>query len=152
LIKIGLVGVQISLFAAVVSQLLRWWRASGNQRWLMAWAIICTVFLIVADTQGAPGSLSWAWVVSATALPAAAVIAITRYGLYDIDLLIHRSVLHALLAVLLIALYAGVVLVGSESFPDWGVAVHAVGIVATVLAVAPGAPEPAGPLVVRGPR
>ena len=137
LIKIGLVGVQISLFAAVVSQLLRWWRASGNQRWLMAWAIICTVFLIVADTQGAPGSLSWAWVVSATALPAAAVIAITRYGLYDIDLLIHRSVLHALLAVLLIALYAGVVLVASESFPDRGVAVHAVGIVVTVLAVAP---------------
>lgn len=137
LITLGLLGGQIGLFAAVGAQLLRWWRASGNQRWLMGWAIICTVFLVVADTQGAPGSVSWAWVVSGTALPAAVVIAITRYRLYDIDLLIHRSLLYASLAVLLISLYAGVVLLASAWFPHRGFAVHAAGTVTAVLAVAP---------------
>lgn len=136
-ITVGLRLVEVSLVLAVGAQLVRWWRSSGTQRWLMAWAILCTVFLIAAETQGAPGSLSWAWVVGATALPAAVVIAITRYRLYDIDFLIHRSVLYALLAVLLIGLYAGVVLVASASFPDQGIVVHAIGTVAAVLAVAP---------------
>ena len=137
LLKTGLFVIKISLFAALVSQLLRWWRAKGNQRWLMGWVIFCTVFLIAAKNQEVPETLSWAWVVSATALPVAAVIAITRYRLYDIDLLIHRSVLYGLLAVLLAVVYIGIALIALESFPAQGVVGQAVGTVAVVLAVAP---------------
>lgn len=48
-----------------------------------------------------------------------------------------RSILYASLVVLLIALYAGVVLVASVPFPDQDIAAHAVGAVAAVPAVAP---------------
>jgi signal transduction histidine kinase len=137
LLRAGAIAVLISFLVAVVSLGLRWRRAGPQQRRLLSWTIFCTVSLVVALGLEVPATLSAAWVVAATALPAATLIAIVRYGLYDIDLIVHRSVLYGSLVLILTAVYIGAVLVAVQPFPEQTLAVHAAGTAAAVLAAAP---------------
>jgi signal transduction histidine kinase len=74
-----------------------------------------------------------AWAVVAAAFPVATLIAILWYGLYDIDLLVHRSVLFGLITMILAAAYTVIVLVFTSP-PTSG---HVIGTVAVVLLLAP---------------
>lgn len=131
----GFLCFVVGLVGGLVSLVVRALRASGAERRLLCAAIIGGVVAVVAFVLEVVASLDGAWLAMAAAFPAAAVVAILRYGLYDIDLVIHRTFLYGLLASSLIGGYVVTVLAAAEVVMP-GTA-HVVGTVAVVLAVAP---------------
>ena len=59
------------------------------------------------------------WDVGMTAIPVAVTVAILRYRLFDVDLLISRTLVYGLLTVLLGLAYAGLVLAGQAVFSSF---------------------------------
>jgi hypothetical protein len=76
-------------------------------------AIVCVV---AAGISGDGVVSSVLWDVGMTAIPVAVTIGILRYRLFDVDLLISRTLVYGLLTVLLGAAYAGLVLAGQAVF------------------------------------
>ena len=75
--------------------------------------------MVVAGVTG-DGPLSAVfWDIGMTAIPVAVAIAILRYRLFDVDLLISRTLVYGLLTVLLGAAYAGLVLAGQAVFSSF---------------------------------
>ncbi|HEV2783664.1 MAG TPA: ATP-binding protein [Actinophytocola sp.] len=133
LVLTGFACFVASLVGAVASLFVRLRRAAGTQRRLLVWAAACTALMIPAFVFDTLGALWGAWVVLA-AFPVAALIAILRFGLYDIDLLIHRTVLYGLLTVALTAVYTLVVLIATRPLPAQA---SVIGTVAVVVVLAP---------------
>jgi len=130
---VAVLAAGAAVIAAVVSLVLRWRRAEGDERRLLVWAVaflgLAVVATVVETTDG-----HIAWLVGVLAFPAAAVIAIVRYGLYDISLLIHRSLLYGSLTVVLLLVYLGVMVGASELFTKDA---EVIGVVAAGLVFAP---------------
>lgn len=123
----------LSVLAAVVSLALRWRRAEGDERRSLVWAFaLLTLAVVATAVETTDGHV--AWIVGVLAFPAAAVIAIVRYGLYDISLLIHRSLLYGSLTVVLLLVYLGVMVGAGELLTD---DTEVIGVVAAGLAFAP---------------
>lgn len=132
---VGVFCLFASLFGSLFSLFVRWLRAARGERRLLVWSVVCTALLTPAlflEMVG-PGTLWVAWAVVVAAFPAATLIAILWYGLYDIDLLVHRSVLFGLLVLILTGAYTITVLVFTSP-PTPG---HVIGTVAVVLLLAP---------------
>jgi signal transduction histidine kinase len=98
--------------AAVTSVTLRWRRADRVRRqqlkWFLAVMPIASVSFIATLIAPGPWSLA-VGLVSGTLTPVAIGIAVLRYRLYEIDILISRAVLYGLLTVGVAAVYLGVV-------------------------------------------
>ncbi|MGH2690511.1 MAG: hypothetical protein ACRDKW_17140, partial [Actinomycetota bacterium] len=90
------------MVAAVASLVVRWRHASGGTR-----AQIELLALGHGRGDHRELLLGWFWVGAAVAaaLPLAAGAAILRYGLYDVDLALNRSLVYATLTVLLAGAY-----------------------------------------------
>lgn len=112
----AVVGVLI-----LISLIVRYRHSRGEQRQQIRWVgllvaavplsllalLIATAFgRPVADVAGTA-----LWVLYQVALPIAIVVAVTRYRLYDLDLVVNRGVVYAGLSLVLLATYAGGVLV-----------------------------------------
>jgi signal transduction histidine kinase len=130
---IAVLAAGVAVIAAVVSLFIRWRQAEGDERRLLVWAVgllaLAVVATVVETTDG-----HVAWVVGVLAFPTAAVIAIVRYGLYDISLLIHRSLLYGSLTVVLLLVYLGVMVGAGELFTNDA---EVIGVVAAGLVFAP---------------
>jgi hypothetical protein len=138
LTPVGMAGWGAALLAAGTSLVIRLRRARGEQRHQLKWLAYAAA--LAATTQAAnlacflvwgirPGVLVAAYICALTALPVAAGIAMLRYRLYDIDRLINRTLVYALLTALLGAVYAAAVLLLGQVFggvtedpPSWAVA------------------------------
>jgi hypothetical protein len=138
-------GLVILCFALVMllcagSVVVRFWRARGVERQQLKWFVYGAgqLGLLFAVATVLPGFWDQ-WVplpvsdlvfgVSFAVIPVTIGIAILRYRLYEIDRLIHRTLVYGLLTALLAAVYTGLVLglgqlsggVG-ERTPSWAVA------------------------------
>lgn len=129
----GVCSLFAGLVGSVVSLAVRWRRAARVERRLLVWSFVCTALLAPALFLEMAGTVWGAWAVVAVAFPVATLIAILWYGLYDIDLLVHRSVLFGLTAAILAGTYTVVVLLFTSP-PSPG---HVIGTVAVVLLFAP---------------
>ncbi|HWE82925.1 MAG TPA: hypothetical protein VG265_14835 [Gaiellaceae bacterium] len=110
----------------VVALLLAYRRSTGERRqqlkWLMAGGMICVVGISFALAGGAPhstiakllGSVAFVCVI---ALPAAIGIGILKYRLYDIDRLISRTLSYTIVTGVLVAVFAGVVVLTTDLLP-----------------------------------
>lgn len=117
--------------AAVGSRLLRAGQADrGPLLWGAAGAMLLVVSVVLDVTVGVP--LTWLGLV--LALPAATAVSVLRYGLYDIDLLIHRSLANALLIAAVMAVYVTAIEVATYVVP---VRAEALAAAAAALAVLP---------------
>ena len=113
---IGLVTV---VGASVVSLFVRFRRGSAVEREQIKWLLYAGAFLVVAYALTfyltSPDATSDAWgnlllTVAILALPVAIAIAILRYRLYDIDVIIRKTLVYAALTVLLALVYFGSVI------------------------------------------
>jgi hypothetical protein len=126
------VVIVVGVFAAAGSLIARWCRARGVERQQLKWLAYAATMLVVAQIGASLLPRPLFLVVSYTTFllfPVATGIAVVRYRLYDIDRLINRTLVYALLTALLGGVYAGAVLVLGQVFggvssnpPSWAVA------------------------------
>jgi hypothetical protein len=97
------------IIGAAASVVVRFLRSRGIERQQMKWFVYAVVPMLLIPTDGfLPGIISSvALSVVLIGLPTAIGIAILRYRLYDIDILINRTLVYGSLTATLIALYFG---------------------------------------------
>jgi signal transduction histidine kinase len=96
------------LLAALVSLGMRWRRAASDTRRQLICLLPAGILLlggVVLDSY----ALAGAWAVAAGAVPVGMAVAILRYRLYDVDLIVNRTIVWLLMTVLVVLGVAGVV-------------------------------------------
>jgi hypothetical protein len=125
----------LCMVLSAVSLVLRFRRSRGEQRQQIKWiafaaSLVGLLYLIAMATSllypseawFQPGSrwwldlLAYAALFSFTLVPTAVGVAILRYRLYDIDLIINRTIVYGSLTVTLVSLYLGGVVVTQTLF------------------------------------
>lgn len=95
--------------AAFASVLVRWVEATGIERAQLKWFTAVAAIIIPALVIAAFGGGVVAWTIAAgglTLMPVAIGIAVLRYRLYDIDIVIRRTLVYVPLTALLAGAYA----------------------------------------------
>jgi signal transduction histidine kinase len=116
--------LNLSFLVAGASLVARWRRATGVERqqvkWLATAAVVLAVLLVVGELAGrgvfgqALEPLSGAFFFGVLLVPTSVAIAVLRYRLHDIDVVISRALVFAVLAAFVTAVYVAVVVgVGS---------------------------------------
>jgi hypothetical protein len=121
--------LMIALFGAgAVSLVQRFRRAHGDEREQYKWfafaaALFPVALVVVQVTDAIFGSASTEDTVAgaltgivATALPVVIAIAVLRYRLYEIDRIVSRAVVYAVLTIVLGGAYVGLVLASEAAF------------------------------------
>ncbi|HYN93402.1 MAG TPA: histidine kinase, partial [Pilimelia sp.] len=131
-------GASLALVAGgaltIVAAGVRVLRAPAAGRGPLLWAAVNILLLVVVMVLDAVADVSTAWLAGALAIPAVTTVGVLRYGLYDIGLLVHRSLLYGPLTVLVIVVYAGVVALAARLAPA---AAAPAAAAVTVIAVLP---------------
>ena len=116
LLAVGLLGVLASLLAAAWAVRSRFGRATGVERLQLKWLaygaclIPGTLLVCLAGVDGA-AAFTVLFMLMLVAIPVSVGIAILRFRLYDIDRLINRTLVYAVLTLLLAGAYAATTLV-----------------------------------------
>lgn len=143
----GLVSVGITfyiglIFASAVSLVLRFWRSRGEERQQIKWFTFAAAFIPVWFMTNGPIDRAFpvlfdvldALVIAA--VPVAVGIAILRYRLYDIDVIINRALVYGALTVSLIVVYFGSVVGLQYVFRSLGGGESSLAVVASTLLIA----------------
>ena len=148
----------MSFLASAVSMAIRYHRSVGEERaqmkWFAAAAVVAAVGFVIGlvTIQDGPAI---AFAVLAPLIPIAAGIAIVKYRLYDIDVVISKTLVVALLAVFISVVYVAIVVGLGVLVPDGELALS-IGATAVVALLFQSGPRPradAGePVGVRRPR
>jgi hypothetical protein len=148
----------LCMVACVLSLVLRYRRSRGEERQQIKWIafaasvvgllyLVAMITSLVFPSEGwfQPGSRLWldlvayAALFSFTLVPIAVGVAVLRYRLYDIDLVINRTLVYGSLTATLVALYFGgvtaiqallVTLTGQHGLPQLAVVVSTLAIAA----------------------
>ncbi len=115
LFGIGATLISAALIASVLALVLRTRSAQGSEREQLKWVVLGAALVGVVLPTSAALWMVWTPIqllaaIALVLLPISACVAILRYRLYDVDLVIARTVAYALIAVLLAAVYAAVTL------------------------------------------
>jgi hypothetical protein len=121
--RVGMASLLLSFVVSVISVFLRLQNAEGRERQQIKWfAYGGAVFLGASFFLQAAGEQIGEWaifVVMVTGLlviPVAVGIAILRYRLYDIDVIINRTLVYGALTATLVAVYFGAVVLLQRLF------------------------------------
>jgi hypothetical protein len=115
-----IVGLLALLAACAVALVVRYRRANDTEREQMKWLLYaCAVFVVVfvggtvSEVAGSNSLGGYIWGIlfglSLMMLPAAIGIAVLRYRLYEIDVVINRTLVYGPLTAMLVVVYFGVV-------------------------------------------
>ena len=105
----------VAFALAVAAMVVRVRRSSGVEREQIKW-ILTDLALVALFLAGSTFPDPWSWISlllalgSLAAMPVAAGVAIMRFRLYDIDVVINRALVYAALTAMLAAVYLGSVL------------------------------------------
>jgi len=106
----------LTLIAAVASLVVRFRRSHGVERQQLKWFVSAAAVVVSLQLPGllvpvasVPPVIGVLSNLSFGLLPVSAAIAILRYRLYDIDLIINRTVVYVLLTAVLAGVYTGAV-------------------------------------------
>ncbi len=130
--------------AAIVSLILRFYGSRGEERLQLKWFAYAAVLGFVAILFGGvlvPASLddrfgTFVWTVAPLGLPVSAGIAILKYRLYDIDLLVNRTLVYGSLTAALALVYVGGVVSLQYVFRTLTGSESQLAVVASTLAIA----------------
>ena len=120
--ELGEISAVPMILVAVPALFLRWRRADGLERAQLKWfvssiALLAVVVVVIVPfwelIEALPSAVDTLFTVltvaSIAAIPSSAGVAILRYRLFDIDLVIRRTLVYGLLVVVLGAIYVGLV-------------------------------------------
>jgi signal transduction histidine kinase len=134
----SLIPAIVGAVGALASLVVRFRRAKGQERQQLKWFLLgCVLFTIPFSLHGpVPNEIQQvATFLLWPALPVSIGIAMLKYRLYDIDLVINKSLVFGSLAVFITAVYVGIVvgigtLLGSGPRPNLALSILATAIVA----------------------
>jgi hypothetical protein len=125
-----------------VSLFVRYRRSSATEReqikWLVYGATLSLVLLVLSNVLPSPFG-DWFWIASLVALavvPIAIAIAILRYRLYEIDVIIRGTLVYAAVSGVLLAAYVGAIAVLEAFFASFTAANQIAIAVSTVAVIA----------------
>ncbi|MHB8507798.1 MAG: GAF domain-containing sensor histidine kinase [Candidatus Dormibacteria bacterium] len=141
---LGIIVMAACLAAGVVVLILRYRRGDDVVRHQVRWLLVAVVlfvvpfvlhFVLLVATGHDSYLLADLSLLGLTGIPIAAAIAILRYRLYDIDVVISRALVYGALAVIISAVYVGIVvglgtLVGGGGRPNLALSIAATAVVA----------------------
>ncbi|MDQ4076163.1 MAG: hypothetical protein M3220_07935, partial [Chloroflexota bacterium] len=116
---IGFLAMMVGMVASLLSLVLRYRQSTRQVRQQIKWfaylVVLCAAIFLIAlfgndMTQGLVNTLIIA------CLPFAVALAILRYRLYDIDLIIRRTLIYTLLTAALLVVYLGSVVLLQQLF------------------------------------
>jgi signal transduction histidine kinase len=118
LFGVGAALVSVALVASVVALVVRLRRARGAEREQLKWVVLAAAVVGVVLPTSAALWMVWAPIhllaaIALVLLPISACVAILRHRLYDVDLVIARTVAYAVIAALLTAVYVVVTLLAA---------------------------------------
>ena len=129
---IGAVLILASFIASLAAPILRFRHARGAERQQLKWivyAVALTSLIYLAANSRLPHLTELAFAVNLSLFPIAAAVAVLRYHMYDIDLVINRTLVYGLLTGVLGLGYAATVIILGQLFggvsgnpPSWAVA------------------------------
>ena len=137
--NLSVVPLVIAVVGALASLVVRFRRARGQERQQLKWFLYGGVLFIVPflmHGSGIPQQIQdWALALFIPALPISIAIAMMKYRLYDIDLVINKSLVFGTLAAFITTVYVGIVvgigtLVGGADRPNLTLSIVATAIVA----------------------
>lgn len=129
----------LSLGAAIAAMVLRWRRATSDERAQLVWVLYGTgltvSLLVLAQLFGRAGtSVTWLPALALVPLPAACVVAVLRHRLWNIDIVVSRSVLYGTLSAAVVGTYVATVgLLGGMAGRGTGAPVLATALVALLV-------------------
>jgi hypothetical protein len=142
LVVVGIVLFIVAILGAAASVALRLWRARGQERQQLKWLVYATSVVMVGMLGAVlfpPPLGDVFWIVTVfglAAMPVAVGVAVLRYNLYDIDLVINRTLVYGSLIVLLAGTYYGSVAVLQGVFRTLTGQQSTLAVVASTLAIA----------------
>ncbi|MGH3088140.1 MAG: hypothetical protein ACRDSJ_12570, partial [Rubrobacteraceae bacterium] len=129
--------------AAVASLILRFRRSSGEERLQIKWFAYAATLGVIAILFGdllASVVGEWfallVWVIAPLGLPVSAAVAVLKYRLYDIDLIIRKTAIYGALTLSLLAVYFALVAVGTRVLSPIVGEENQISVVASTLAIA----------------
>jgi signal transduction histidine kinase len=143
---LGSAAAIVALIGSISSLLVRYRRSRGLVRLQLKWFTFAVVLAPVTifgfgfvlglfPNPVARASSKWVWAVAVVTIPISAGVSILRYRLYDIDVVINKTLVYGALATFVTAVYVAVVaglgaLVGTSGKPNLGLSLAATAIVA----------------------
>jgi hypothetical protein len=126
------------IIGAAASVVVRFHRSRGIERQQMKWFVYAVAPMLLIPTDGFLPAIisSVALGIVLIGLPTAIGIAVLRYRLYDIDLLINRTLVYGSLTALLVTVYVGSVVILQAGFRSLTGQGSQLTIVASTLAIA----------------
>jgi signal transduction histidine kinase len=117
----------VAFVGGVASLVVRWRRSSGDERQQLKWFLSGAVFLpTVLLHDLAPDVVHALLEISLTAIPVTMGVAVLRHRLYDLDVVISRTVAYALTSAFIVAVYlAAVAVFDAVVSGSGGTAAHA---------------------------
>lgn len=143
--SLGFMVLMLTLAAAAASLVLRFRRSRGDERQQLKWFVSAAVLAAILLLSGPifwfvlPPRIAWLWPVAfflaVISIPIATGIAMLKYRLYDIDLLINRTLVYGSLTAGIVGLY--VLIVGDlgnalRTGNNLGISLVATGLVAVL--------------------
>ena len=127
----------IGLLGATASMVVRYRRSRGVERQQLKWFLYAAMLLplmAIADLVPVVGGYLFGLIL--VALPTAIGIAVLRYRLYDIDIIIRRTLMYGVLTALLALVYFGAVTLAGSLFSAVSHQQSSLAIVISTLAIA----------------
>jgi signal transduction histidine kinase len=138
----GLMAPAVAL--GMASLAVRYRGASGDQRQQLSWIAAAACLLIaLAVVEGLIGSIDedaetgWLVNLGTLSLVAAAGVAVLRYRLYDLDLVVNRALVYGVLTALVVGAYVGLVTALGELLDSSGVGVSLIATAVVAVAIQP---------------
>ncbi|MDQ3956157.1 MAG: histidine kinase, partial [Actinomycetota bacterium] len=132
---VGWLMTMVSLVLAVISISLRWRRSRAEERQQLKWLVGAGILLVLSMAVAFPTERWEILVLPLAAVPVAAGIAILKYRLYDIDVVINKTIVFGVLAAFITTIYVAIVvgigtLLGSSDEPNLALSIAATAVVA----------------------
>jgi hypothetical protein len=140
-VRVGFFFVLVSWLFAVAAMIMRMDQAKGAERQQLKWFVYTVALLVVGFLAALLGfgqhSVAWNMGIAAfNFLPIAAGIAILRYRLYDIDVVINRTLVYGVLTAALAVVYVGSIVLLQGLFRALTGETSQLAVVASTLAIA----------------